>query len=168
MKHPKRFCTECDQDVYLTIRGGEVPMYHCRKCGAEVCRVGDGDATRRSTNIQGGLTETQLPDDINEGVGLTDLARMNPDILSDEHAVWPARDRKAEIERQAEVATFSIALERLTARQREVVDAVDKYGSSAEAARRLNVSPKSVSGILRQARKKLSKYVRHPSKRGIM
>ncbi len=159
MKHPKRFCTKCDREEYLTIRGGKVPMYHCRRCGEQVCRVGDGDAISMRTNIRGGLDATQLPNDINEGVGLTDLARLNPDVLSDEHAAWPGRDRESEVERQAELAVMKIAYEKLTPRQKEVAEAVELYGSKQKAAFVLGIAPSTVTITMKQIKRKLSKYI---------
>lgn len=159
MKHPKRFCVECDREEYLTIRGGKTPMYYCRRCGAQVCRVGDGDADHRQTNIRGGLGPTKLSDESTEGLGLTDLARMNPDVLSDEHTVWPARDRESEVERQAMIATLKIAYEKLTPRQREIAEAVDEHGSQTDAARILGLRKETVSITMKQIKNKLSKYI---------
>ncbi len=166
MKHPKRFCAECDQDVYLTIRGGKVPMYHCRKCGAEVCRVGDGDSTRQPRTVKS-LDVRSIPEDVLDGANILDIALENPDVLSNEHTIWGPRDREAERERQAEMATFSIALDYLTARQREVVDAIAEYGSVAAAGRYLGLSPSSTRNILKQAKKKLGKYVADLDKQGL-
>lgn len=159
MKHPKRFCVECGREEYLTIRGGKTPTYYCRRCGAEVCRVGDGDTDSARTNIRGGVTAASLPDELNDGTPITDLARMNPDILSDEHTIWPARDRESEVERQAMIATIQIAYEKLTPRQREIAETVDKLGSQSAAALVLGLRKETVSITMKQIRKKLSKYI---------
>ncbi len=166
MKHPKRYCVKCDKDEYLTIRGGKVPTYYCRRCGQAVCRVGDGESTRQPRTVKS-LDVRSIPEDVLDGANILDLALENPDVLSDEHTIWGVRDREAEIERQAEVATLSIALESLTARQREIAVAVTNYGSIAVAARKLGVPRTTANNILRQAKKKLGKYVVTLDKQGL-
>ncbi len=141
-------------------------MYHCRRCGEEVCRVGDGDSKRQPRTVRS-LDVRSIPEDVLDGANILDLTLENPDVLSDEHTIWGPRDRAAEIERQAEVATFSVALDYLTARQREVVDTVAAYGSVAAAARYLRRSPSTVQDALNQARKKLKKYTVDLDKEGL-
>ena len=43
MKHPKRYCVSCDSKEHIVIKENtSYSMFHCQRCGEEICRVGDG------------------------------------------------------------------------------------------------------------------------------
>ena len=142
MRHPKRFCVSCNSLQWLTVcKHKTYSMYHCRQCGDEICRVGDG-SQERSTPV--------IPSF--EGEGLLGLACENPDLLSDEHRLWeskePFEDRIFEHRRL-------VALMLLTPRQREIIEAVAQHNGQKKAAKALGITQQAVSRILYQIRKKL-------------
>lgn len=153
MKHPKRFCTECNRTEYLTIRGGEIPTYHCRRCGAAVCRVGDGDSTRQPRTVKG-LDVRSIPEDVLDGANILDVALQNPDVLSDVHAMWGRHDPANEYERAVRAAELRAIVGSLTARQREILAAMQQYGSQIIVAHKLGLTQQRVSAVLREIQKK--------------
>lgn len=132
-------------------------MYHCRSCGDEIGRVGDGESRHAQMSVRA-LDVRSIPEDMSEDANLLGLALGDPDILSDEHAIWPQTDRDQERAKQARVAAFKIAKEKLTPRQREVLETVELYGSQARAAHVLNITAQGIGNILKQIQKKLAKY----------
>ncbi len=157
MKHPKRFCVTCNKEEALTIRGA---MYHCQVCGDEVCRVGDGDPKRSKQNVRG-LDVRSIPEDVLEGANLLDVALGNPDVLSDEHAMWQPRDPVEEAAREDNLRTFKVALAGLTARQAEVLQAVDLMGSHDKAADYLGIARTTITETIRLIKNKVEKKDRH-------
>jgi predicted RNA-binding Zn-ribbon protein involved in translation (DUF1610 family) len=153
MKKPKAFCVECNEAQSLTIRKHKTyPMYHCRNCGAEIGRVGDGLEAHAVQRIKN-LDVASIPEDAREGMNLLDLARANPDVLSDEHRLW----QPSEIpwEQKALDWQRAVAFALLTPRQREVANAVQQHNGQEAAAKALGVTQQAVSKIMHQIRKKL-------------
>lgn len=169
MKHPKRFCVECDTIQFLTIKQGVgCDMYHCRACGAEVCRVGDGDSLHNLLTVAGGIDAKSMSEEAVSSGNLTDIALGTPDVLSNEHGMWQPRDLDAERDRFLRAAAFKRAYEGLTYRQKEVVQAVERFGTQDAAARKLGISRGALASILGQIQKKLSKSVYKVSKQGLI
>lgn len=167
MKHPKRYCADCDAVVFLTIRQGKThAMYHCRKCGGEVCRVGDGDTTHGRLAVAG-LDVRSIPEEMSEDANLLGLALGNPDVLSDEHSMWSPHDRDAEYQRLARVVAFRAAYEGLTPRQKQIVAAVDRFGTQEAAASQLGITRGTIAVSLIQIQKKLSKHINKAGKQGL-
>lgn len=168
MKHPKRYCVDCRKDQFLTIRGGrDYDMYHCRSCGASVCRVGDGEPTHSRLTVLGGIAVRDLSAEVSEGADLTAMALGNPNVLSDEHAMWEPRDEEAEEEREDMLRTFRVALTNLTPRQAQILDAVDIYGTQERAAVALGITQQAVDKTISGIQKKLGKHGCYPSKEGL-
>ncbi len=165
MKHPKRFCVTCDRQQLLTISDA---MYHCRQCGEEVCRVGDGDTAHGHLTVRGGVDGMSLSEDVVASANLTDLALGNPDILSDEHAMWQPRNIETEEAREDMLRTFKTARRNLTARQAQILSAVNDLGSQEAAARSLGVSHQLIAGTLNKIEKKLTKLGCYPRKQGLI
>lgn len=156
MKHPKRYCVKCNVKQNLVINGS---MYHCRKCGEEVCRLGDGEVNKQSRAVRGGLDHFSTDKDyLTDGLAEI-LARENPDVMSDEHTLWPERDEEAEFRKQQTISKFKIAYRSLTENQQAVVEAVRATGTHEEAAERLKVSRPYVTKVINQVKKKLEGYV---------
>jgi DNA-directed RNA polymerase specialized sigma24 family protein len=143
-------------------------MYRCEECGEEVGRVGDGDSHHQQLTIRGGLDVMSLSEDMAHSGNLTDLALGNPDILSDDHAIWTPRDLDAEAEREDYLRTFKLALTRLTARQAEILVAVERHGTHEQAAVALGLKKTTVTDAMEQIRKKLDKYTGQTDKSGLI
>ncbi len=62
--------------------------------------------------------------------------------------------------------TFKLALSNLTARQAQILDAVDIYGTHDKAAAALGVKLSTVSNTIYQIRKKLSKRLEKTGEEG--
>lgn len=153
MRHPKRFCVPCSSLQWLTVRKHEkYAMYHCRNCGEEICRAGDGSQSHATQQIKN-LDVSSIPEDVAEGRNLLNLACENPDMLSDEHRIWLPEENAGERETWGRVVTVSLAL--LTPRQREVAEAVQQHNGQREAAKVLGITQQAVSRIMHQIRKKL-------------
>ena len=88
---------------------------------------------------------------------LLDRAVANPDVLSDEQSLWPRRDEEAAADREDAVRTLKVALVGLTARQRQVLEAVRVHKSQTRAAFALGISQPVVKKTLNSIRKKLGK-----------
>ncbi len=169
MKHPKRFCVPCGKEQQLTIRRGTTyNMYHCQECGDEVGRVGDGDTQHKQLTVRGGMDVKSLSEEAAHDGNLTDIALGNPDVLSDEHVMWCPRDVAAEEARQDTLRTFKVALSGLTARQAEVLAAVNKFGSHEGAAEHLGRKRITITTIMKQIEKKLDKSVNIIHKQGLI
>lgn len=152
MKHPKRFCVKCSREELLEIRGA---MYHCKKCGQEVCRMGDGDRTRQTRSIRGGLDTNSAPDGSVLGLAPDSFACQYPEILSDEHRLWEPRNDEEEFLKQQRMNRFRAAFEGLTDRQKEIVRMVAKTGNQESAASKLGVSHQAVSKAIISIKKKI-------------
>ena len=154
--YQKRFCVECngERGAYVVQHAGYA-MFHCRECRQEVARVGDVRGETRSKRIAGGEAPRAADEEITAGMWPTDRACANPDVLSDEHSLWPRRDEEAEAEREDALRTFKVALAGLTARQRQVLEAVRQYKTQTRAAVSLGISQPVVKKTLDSVKKKL-------------
>ena len=153
MRHPKRFCVKCNSDQAVTVRAHRTyEMYHCRRCGDEITRVGDGGSGYTVQHVVG-LDDRRIPDDARHALSLLELVRQDPDVLSDEQTVWPAREDEAD--RQAWRRQMMVAFALLTPRQQAVVEAVRRAKGQAAAAKMLGISQQAVSRTLQQIQKKL-------------
>lgn len=169
MKHPKRFCTSCDKEEFLTIKAHKTySMYHCRRCGDEVGRVGDGETQHQRLTVRGGIDAMSLSEDAASSANLTDLALGNPDVLSDEHSLWQPRDYEQEAQREDDLRTFRVALSGLTARQKQVLDAVNRFGTHDRAAAFLGMTRQNVGQTIKDIAKKLAKKGCLRSKSGLI
>jgi hypothetical protein len=167
MKHPKRYCVDCDKEQFLAIRQkAGYSMYHCRECGGEVGRVGDGESRHGKLAVLG-LDVRSIPEEMSEGANLLDLALGNPDVLSEEHGIWQPRDIDAQEEREDMVRTFKVALAGLTERQSQVLAAVDLTGSHEKAATYLGIKRVTVTLTLKQIEKKLARHINIGGKEGL-
>lgn len=157
MKHPKRFCVSCDQNMPMVIcQYTTFSMYHCRECGEEICRVGDGDVRSGVTRLRDGLDAMSIAEDMITDKTLWALACEYPEVLSDEHTLWlPENDEDAK--KEVRLRKFVVAFNLLTPRQKEVVLAVEKYETHDEAARILGISRPVVTKTLKQIQKRLIK-----------
>ncbi len=161
MKQNKRYCVECDAvTAIVTNDRDKFSAYHCRKCGAEIGRVGDGDVVRKTGAVRGGIDIKSLSSELIDGQPAGVVALNHPEILSDEHRMWPERDEEVEESRAEYLAAFKTALKCLTPRQREVVDTVDKCGSRVGAAATLNVAQSTITYVLQAAGRRIEKKIK--------
>lgn len=86
-------------------------------------------------------------------------AKHNPDLLSDENLPYPERDFDQEQERAEFVAKYAKALEKLTPRQRAVIEALDRLGDQKRVADELEIDRVTVAVTLRKIQKKILKAV---------
>lgn len=168
MRHQKRFCVNCNEETSLVIQNrGKYSMYRCRQCGDEVCRVGDGDSHHNTKTIPGGLDSRSMPDwGHSSYLGDTYIAKHNPDVLSDDHTMWPPRNDEADFKKQLQARFLPLVLEKLTDRQKEILATVEKTGTQAEAAKQLGLSFQTVSGTIKAIQKKFDKIIRERNKQG--
>lgn len=161
MKHPKRFCVKCNKKQYIVINGSKTPMYHCRKCGESISRVGDGEPNKQWNIVRNGLDLNSVPSEIDQGVPLNAkaLASENPDVLSDEHLIWNPRDEESDFLKRQRIVRFKSVFQKLTKRQREIVLAVESFGTHQEAAKSLNVSRSLVTQTIRKINNKIGGYI---------
>lgn len=154
MKHPKRHCVKCDKLQFLVINGS---MYHCRKCGESVCGVGDGEPNKQWNIVRDGLDLNSVPSELEHGIPLNAkaLACENPDVLSDEHLIWNPRDDESDFRKRQRINKFKVVYQKLTKRQREIIHAVDKFGTHEEAAKALNVSRSLITNTISKISKKI-------------
>lgn len=153
MRHPKRFCVKCSKIQALTVRKHRrYSMYHCRSCGSEICRLGDGEQQHSQLAIRD-LDVASIPEDVMNGANLLDLACSNPDVLSDEHMLWLPEEDAGDRDQWGRAVTVALAL--LTPRQREVAEAVQQHNGQEAAAKALGISQSAVSQIMHTIRKKL-------------
>lgn len=171
MKRNKQFCVKCSQEVGLVIvPKAKYEMYHCRQCGEEICRVGDNDTVHNQRLVKGGLGGGrelfgQSSENILDPRAERGLAMNKPELLSDEHRLWKLRDEEAEFQKAQKMNQFKLGYNYLTARQKQVVGAVDMFGSQIEAAKALGISYQVVSETLKAAEKKIRKYIKeYPEK----
>lgn len=150
MRHPKRFCVRCSKSQSLTIRRHRrYSMYHCRNCGDEICRMGDGTSDHALQAIPN-LDVANM----GEQPGNLLLAVCgNPDFLSDEHRLWITEEEAGDKESWGRTAIVSLAL--LTPRQREIANAIQQHNSQEKAAKALGITQQAISRIMHQIRKKL-------------
>lgn len=154
MRHPKRFCVACNSPQWLTVRKQRgYSMYHCRSCGDEICRMGDGSQSHAPLQIRNGIDARSLSEDVLDSLPLTDLACANPDVLSDEHTIWLPEEDAGDRDAWGRAMTVSLAL--LTPRQREVANALQQHSGQEAAAKALGITQQAVSRIMHQIRKKL-------------
>lgn len=152
----KRFCLQCNTDQKMKIVAHKTyDMYHCSVCGDEAMRVGDGYVAPVTPRVSGGVDTHGLLEDGHTKPS-TILARERTDVMSDEHSMWPARDNE---DREDLLRTFKAALSGLTARQKQVLEAVERSGSVSRAAVVLGISQPAVTMTLQKIAKKLRKKV---------
>lgn len=154
MRHPKRFCVPCNSLQWLTVRKHEkYAMYHCRNCGEEICRMGDGSLDHTPPRIPN-LDVASIPH-FGEGWNgnIVSTVLGSPDFLSDEHSLWVQEENAGDDGEWARKVTVSLAL--LTPRQREVVNALQQHYGQEAAAKALGITQQAVSRIMHQVRKKL-------------
>ncbi len=167
MRHPKRMCLKCNKLQFLTIRKHKkYSMYHCRFCGDEICRVGDGLEEHSLLKIQQGVDARSISEDARDSMPLTDLACANGDIMSDEHYMWKREEVSGERLEWGRNVIVSLAL--LTPRQQEVINAVKQHKGQKRAAKALGVTQQAVSKIMHQIRKKLEADGCISVKKGLM
>jgi len=167
MKYPKRFCTSCNGDRYVyMVQHKAFSMYHCQHCREEISRVGDGQQGGATRKVRGGIDGKGLAD-ILERKSVEALSSENPDVLSDEHSLWPVRDFDLEVQREDMLRAFKVALSGLTARQKQVLDAVDTYGSQEKAAISLGMTQQGIAATIKKIEKKLSQLGCFPGGEGL-
>jgi DNA-directed RNA polymerase specialized sigma24 family protein len=133
-------------------------MFHCRDCKREVARVGDIRGIVKPKRVSGSNEIGQYGEkDFPESVSLVDRAVSNPDVLSDECSLWPRRDEEAEADREDSLRALKVALAGLTARQRQVLEAVRVHKSQTKAAFVLGISQPVVKKTLDAIQNNLSK-----------
>ncbi len=87
-------------------------------------------------------------------------AKANPDILSDEDSLmFPERDFDAEEARAKYLENFKKALEKLTPKQRAIVDAMDRLHDQQKAADELGINRVTLAVTLMKIQKKITKAV---------
>lgn len=86
-------------------------------------------------------------------------AMANPDILSDENGMFAERDYDGEIDRQEFAKKVSIAFEKLTDRQKAIVNAVGLFKTQEEAANSLGIKQSTLAMTLIQIQKKILKLI---------
>lgn len=157
MRHPKRYCVDCKREVSILIQNRiNYSMYHCRQCGTEICRMGDGESIINPRRLRGGIAKRSLGD-YETQIPLTFAAMSNPDILSDEQKLVQNDDETAEEIKQEHFNQFLVAYQLLTVRQRQIVEAVEQYGTESKAAVALGITQPVINKTLQQIRKKLNK-----------
>ncbi len=168
MKYPKRFCVDCDaaQFVYV-VHHTKAAVYHCKVCGGEIHRVGDGLNKAQPKRVRGGIDVNSLSSDGIDGKSSDVLACENPDVLSDEHATWGARNPEDEFERREQLRLFQAALSGLTERQLQIVKAMDRHKNQAEVAASLGIDRGTVAATLTQIKRKLIKTLNISGGEGI-
>jgi RNA polymerase sigma factor (sigma-70 family) len=160
MKFPKRFCVDCNRDQYVyAVAHKTFTMYHCERCRAEIVRAGDGHQTNALRRVTGGIDVRSFADSFLNGKPWEILASESPDVLSDEHSMWPARDRDGELQRKIQALKFRVAFEGLTPRQQEIVQAVADFGTQQRAAQKLSIRQETVAVILKRLKKKMNESV---------
>lgn len=168
MKHPKRFCVGCVQVMPMVIRPHKTfSMYHCRKCGQQICRVGDGDIKSGVQRVRGGIDVRSISEDALDGKPSGVLACENPDVLSDEHGMWPASENE-ETEKADKLSRFMEAFNLLTPRQKEIALAVERYGTQDAAAKKLGITRGTIAQTLTQIKNRLNKLLNNSHKQGIL
>jgi len=163
--YQKRYCVDCDGErgVYV-IRHKNHAMYHCRQCKQEVARVGDAPGLVKPTMIAGGIA-IRDHEAIESEYPITSAAQANPDMLSDEHALWKPRDEEHEAVREDAMRTLKVAMAGLTARQRQVLEAVRVHKTQTKAAFSLGISQPVVKKTLDSIQKKLvGKGIKPPNR----
>lgn len=164
MKHPKRFCVKCNKLQYLVINGSTIPMYYCRKCGESVCRVGDGEPNKQSNLVKNDLDFRIISDDCIDKQYLVTFAKENPEILSDNHTLWPKEDDEHTFQRKLMLNRFKTEYKNLTPRQKEIVEAVVKFGTHFQAALELGVSRSLVTNTIKRIEEKLRRNIFNKSR----
>ncbi len=168
MKYPRRFCVECNKDQFLyVVNHATFSVYHCECCKSEVQRVGDGINPGQIRRVAGGIDTSSISADVLGGKPSEVLASENPDVLSDEHAMWPTISQKDEFERRRDLGILRSALYGLTARQSQILRAVELYKDQARAASQLGISRGTVAATLRQIKNKLAKTLNNSGAEGI-
>lgn len=154
--YAKKFCVECDGERRMYVmRHKNYAMYHCCECRQEVTRVGDAPGLRKSTLIAGGETIRRNAD-FDANAGITPATQANPDVLSDEHGLWQPRDAEHEAMREDALRTLKVAMVGLTARQKQVLEAVRVHKTQSKAAIYLGISQPVVKKTLNRIAKILS------------
>jgi len=159
--YAKRFCVECDseQNVFVVMKTNYA-MYHCFRCKQQVARVGDAQGIAKPKHVAGGQLAQRGEEDFPESVPLVDRAVSNPDVLSDACSLWPHRDEEAQADREDAVRTLKVALAGLTARQRQVLEAVRMHKTQTKAAFALGVSQPVVKKTLNAIQTKLQRRLK--------
>lgn len=85
-------------------------------------------------------------------------AMTNPDLLSDEQSMYEERDFDAEYERRKFLVYFRFSLRHLTARQKQIVDAM-QYMTQEDAAKSLGIKRSTLSMHLQIIQKKMIKHI---------
>ena len=159
--YAKRFCVECDSERNVrVVQHKNYAMYHCVTCKQEVARVGDAQGIAKPKLVIGSGTMQRGEEDFPESVPLVDRAVSNPDVLSDECSLWPRRDEEAQADREDAVRTLKCALAGLTARQRQVLEAVRVHKTQTKAAFALGVSQPVVKKTLNAIQTKLQRRLK--------
>ena len=86
-------------------------------------------------------------------------ALTNPDLMSDEMAMYPERDFDGEEARAQYLERVKMALDTLTPKQQAVIDALQKYDTQEKAAAALGIARQTLSVTLLQIQKKISKFI---------
>ena len=160
--YSKRFCVECDseQSVFVVMKTNYA-MYHCFRCKQQVARVGDVRGEAKPKHIAGNNGATRRgEEEFPESIPLVDRAVSNPDILSDECSLWPQRDEEAQADREDAARTLKVALAGLTARQRQVLEAVRLHKTQTRAAFSLGISQPVVKKTLDAIQMKLQRRLK--------
>lgn len=159
MKRSKAYCVTCSEETILIINQKKTyGMYHCRVCGDEVCRVGDllvKSNLKTVPNVYSNLTDKQ--EDLNKIDKSNYYKALSlPDVLSDEHTLWPKSDDENSYERDLKVKEILNRCESLTNKQKQVIIAIDKYKTQEKAAIELGLSQPVIAKTLKAIKKKLS------------
>ena len=156
--YAKRFCVDCDGErgMYI-IQHKRYAMFHCKECKQEIARVGDVQGLAKPKHIAGNNGATRRgEEEFPESIPVVDRAVSNPDILSDECSLWPRRDEEAQADREDAARTLKVALAGLTARQRQVLEAVRVHKTQTKAAFALGISQPVVKKTLNAIQSKLA------------
>lgn len=94
-----------------------------------------------------------------------EYAQANPDVLSSESPDWGNEEESRQF-RQELLKRFAQEFNKLTKRQKEVVNALDKYKTQELAATKLDVTKQYISLVMQAVRKKLSRTIDFCHKEG--
>lgn len=84
-----------------------------------------------------------------------ELPEANPDVLSDDSSYWNLDEEEHAANRKKMLEKFAVLFETLTEKQKEVILALDQFGTQKEAAKNLGIKQSDVSKILKKVQEKL-------------
>lgn len=86
-------------------------------------------------------------------------ALENPDVLSDESALFPERDFDEEEAREIHLENFKVALAKLTPKQRAIVEVMARVQDQQLAADEIGIARSTLAVTLMKIEKKIEKLI---------